>query len=167
MWNFTESVVKSSRRKFQKILTKPLHIVSKTSDDGKKVELSANYFKIHLSSSFVIKAYEATFAPEIEERSSRRKLIQSQNILLGDFIYNGTGLVYTFQVLAEPRYEIKVNSSENVEHTLILEHKRKIDLDSEEALMVMNIIFRRMMNGLDLQLVGRNLYDPKRSVSVV
>jgi aubergine len=118
-----------------------------------------------LNENFEIVLYHVSFETEIEERSTRRKIVREQSELLGNFIYDGNKSLYTFRSLQLQEQNIKFKTSEDVENVLKIEHKGKIDLSSPEALMVMNIIFRRTMSGMNLQLVGRNLYDPQRSVS--
>jgi hypothetical protein len=43
--------------------------------------------------------------------------------------------------------------------------KTQIDMTDNRASQVLNIILRRTMNGLQMQLVGRNLYDAGNKVS--
>lgn len=40
-----------------------------------------------------------------------------------------------------------------------------IDRSDSRALLVMNIMLRRAMEGLDMKLIQRNLFDPKNVVS--
>lgn len=146
--------------------TRPDSVASKIGEFGKKVNLSGNYFKLQLAENFEIVLYHVSFAPEIEESKTRRKIVREQSELLGDnFIYDGNKLLYTFRSLQLQEHSITFKANENDENILKIVHKGKIDLSSPEALMVMNIIFRRVMSGLNMQLVGRNLYDPQRSVS--
>jgi hypothetical protein len=43
---------------------------------------------------------------------------------------------------------------------------QKIDRFDNRALLIMNIMLRRAMEGLDLKLIQRNLFDPDNIVSI-
>ena len=59
----------------------------------------------------------------------------------------------------------KCTSRENQQYTLLIKKtKSTIAMTSKIGMMLLNIILRRAMGGLDLQLLGRNHYDPQAKI---
>jgi aubergine-like protein len=152
--------------KFQIIPTKPATCVTKIGDVGEKVQLSANYFEFKQGPSFDLNQYNVNFQPPIEDKSTRVYLISQQRELLGSHIYDGSNILYTFHYIKELKPEFRMQSKDGSSYVLRIAHQGKIEMSSPEALQVMNIILRRTMKGLDLQLVGRHLFDAKAAIKV-
>lgn len=117
--------------------------------------------------NFELHQYNVKFEPAIEDKPTRVRLIASKRELLGFNIYNGDRILYTFNSINRLNPEYQVETKEQTRHILRIAHEGRIEMSSSEALQVMNIILRRTMKGLDLQLVGRHLFDPKKAVSVL
>lgn len=98
---------------------------------------------------------------------TRVRLAATQKEQLGTtYIYNGSSLLYTFQALNLQSGEFKTATPDGAMHIMEVTDRGIIDMTSVEALQVMNILLRRTMKGLELQTVGRHLFDASSKVSV-
>lgn len=131
------------------------------------MELCANYFPFKPAPNCEIHQYNLKFEPAIDDKKTRLRLVASKKDLLGTYIYSGGNLLYTFQQLRLPSSELKVETADGMKYVMAINDRGRIELTSAEALQVMNILLRRTMKGLELQTVGRHLFDASNKVSVV
>lgn len=132
---------------------------------GKPTSLSSNYIPIRFIERKIYQ-YHVSYSPEIDSRKERNRLlkIHSDDLLGPASAFDGT-ILFLPKELEQP--------------TTIVESQRKIDgstvkvtvtltrvVPPDDCLQLLNIIFRRVMNLLQLKQVGRYYYDPNRPASI-
>lgn len=81
-------------------------------------------------------------------------------------LFSGGNLLYLTKKLVKDPMTLECQDRSGNEYVIHLVHtKETIKITDSSAMKLLNIILRRAMGCLDLQLVGRNLYDAKQKVS--
>lgn len=74
-------------------------------------------------------------------------------------------MIYANRRLENDTTVLKVESRESVTYTLTIKNTfAKIEMTDAMVTQVLNIILRRTMDGLKMQQVGRNMYNPLNKV---
>lgn len=152
------------QRKLGTYRTKPdLPENSKQGTSGTTISLSANYFKLIRKPQFEFNLYRIDFEPDLEVDTLRKRFVYEQRDLLGGYLFDGQNIT---RGLPNKRMEFWCESREGQTYKMIIKHTgAKIEMTDAMAMQVLNIILRRTMNGLEMQEVGRNMYDAKNKVS--
>lgn len=87
-----------------------------------------------------------------------------QKEALGPFVYDGGSSVYLLYQL-DADIEFRTRDRDNVEYLIKMTRVLLISAHENSYLQVLNIIKKRALNALKLQLVGRDYFDPNASVS--
>lgn len=158
------SETENRRKEFHDITqTKPPGISKKgLSLEDQIVKLRANFFTINRSLRFNVILYHVDFSPDLEMRGIRNNLIR--NLGLGG-VYDGVKSIYLTHELPDELSFFKAKTRENQEVEMQIKKTRIIPFTDAQFLQVMNVILRRSMEGLNLQLVGRNLFDPRSAIN--
>lgn len=156
-----------SRRVQEIVYTRPDNVQTKTGNLGRKVSLRANYFPLVRTPKWSIHKYWVEFEPEVHLKGLRNALVFQHKPQLGGYLFDGTQLFVMRQLKTDAKGSVQLisNSREGVTYTLTLRHTKEVLMTESESIQVLNLILRRAMAGLNLQLIGRNLYDPKSKVS--
>jgi aubergine len=147
--------------------TKPDTIGSKEGSSGTVVALSANYFKLNQMPGFEFNMYRVDFLPNTEDLRLRKFCLSQHRELLGGYLYDGQNLLYMTRSLHSDNVKLdSLTRDGDVIKVTLRNTRRTIDMTDASAVQVLNLILRRAMDGLEMQLVGRNLYDPGNKVRV-
>lgn len=146
--------------------TKPMSVAnSKMGTSGTKVTLKANYFKFNKMSHFELMQYRVDFSPNIELTGIRKYLIFQQKSVLGGYIYDGASALYLSKKLDTNPFEYSERTKEgDVIKIVIKTTENIIRMCDGMGTQVLNLILRRSMGGLKLQLVKRDYYDALNKV---
>lgn len=153
------------KRAFETIVhSRQPHLVSKQGAEGKAISLVTNYFRTQ-GPKWIINTYRVDFRPEVEDRMTKRRLIRDHRELFNGYLFDGT------RIFAANRLDIPNNSLELIsklhegeEVVIVLKFTGELAMTDSSSLQVLNLIMRRAMSGLNLQLVGRNHYDAAAKV---
>lgn len=145
------------------ITTKPSTFITKKGTEGQSVQLAANYFRFISTTQFKIYQYSVNFTPEIEITTIRKRLMKEHKGKLGGYIFDGTTL-YVAEINSNNLELVSVNG-ENEIFKIELKFIKIVDMCSIDAIQVLNIIMRKILEGFKLELVGRNYYDPYAKAS--
>jgi aubergine len=146
--------------------TKPDLPNSKEGTSGTPVSLSANYFKLIRSPEFEFNLYRVDFEPEFDLVALRKRFIYDQRELFGGYLFDGKNMLYLTRRLKKEEMKFECESREGDKHTMIVKNTgTRIEMTDGMAMQILNIILRRTMDGLKMQEVGRNLYDPQSKAS--
>lgn len=94
----------------------------------------------------------------------RRSLIRSQSEMLGGFLFDGTQIFLSRELKSECVKRSVKGLKDNTEYILFFRLTNVISMNEAYSLHVLNLILRRAMDGLNLQSVGKNKYDPAAAV---
>ena len=146
--------------------TKPSALVSKRGESGTKVmRMTSNYFRLLRRPDFVMTQYRVDFSPDVDVTIIRKALIREQKASLGGYIFDGTVLFMT-RKLPNDHTQFQGKRKDGSVVCINIKYVGTLDMSCSTAIQVMNLIIRRAMEGLQLQLVGRNLFDAKSKVIV-
>jgi len=147
--------------------TRPETVNNKTGSSGSSVDLMANYFRLAKLPNFEVIQYRIDFEPEVELFGLRRALIAQHKAVLGGYIYDGGNLLFVVRRLPEDKFELTSKSREEVEYKLVIKNTGNVISPTDNRMsQVLNLILKRAMGGLKLQLIGRNLFDPANKVDL-
>lgn len=149
----------------QLIATRPEHIKSKTGESGTQVQLLANYFPLKPIKDFCFRQYRVDFRPEVELLGLRKFLIANASKQIKGYVYDGANILYLTRRLPEKETIFHVKSKDDTAYQVSLrDTNNEIRNTDATAMMVLNTILRRAMDGLKLKLIQRNLYDSDAAV---
>lgn len=140
---------------------------SKEGESGRKVMLSANYFKMIKKPNFVFTLYRVDFYPDTDILGLRKKLIFEQKDILGGYLYDGQNSLYLTKTLDEKVMTFECSDNEGKKYQMVIKKtETSFEMTDASVTQVLNVILRRTMDELKMQLVGRNLYDPNNKVDL-
>lgn len=132
------------------------------------VLLEANYFALQSQTSchqWTIYKYHVTFQPECMMKRLQIFLLSQHKNKIGGYLFDGAQLFTTRNLHGEnTAIEFKSETRDKTVYTMKVVFTRIVLMSDQESLQVLNLIQRRNMGGLHLQLVGRNYYDPQNMV---
>lgn len=151
-------------KSFYKTKTKSVE-ETKQGSSGKKLKLSANYFQLIRKPHFEFSLYRVDFEPEVEMAPLRKAFVMTQRLLLGGYLFDGANMIYLTKKLEKTTETFHCESRLGIRHAMTIKDTgTTIRMTDAMATQILNVILRRTMDGLALQLVGRNMYDPKTPV---
>lgn len=110
--------------------------------------------------------YRVDFEPPIETLGIRKRLLFLQKPVLGGYLYDGQSALYLTHRLEPDPYVVEAKDREENSYKVTVKRVAVVNMNTKESLMVLNIILRRAMDGLKLELIGRNFFDPKAKVVI-
>ncbi|KAK4886012.1 hypothetical protein RN001_002283 [Aquatica leii] len=149
------------------IRTRPDSLPTKQGSYGNSVRLSSNYFKLLQKPDWSLYQYRVDFSPE-DDRTNVKKgqFRRATKDLLPGYVFDGT-VMYTSTKLNPDTVEVFVQdeqTNENVRITIRL--VGDIATGDYQYLQLFNIIMRKCLGHLKLQLVGRNFFDAVAKIPV-
>lgn len=94
----------------------------------------------------------------------RRRLLREHVAIFGGYLFDGQSLFLT-RKLPQDVTELQARDREENLYKITVKFASLITNTDGRFVQIMNLILRRAMQGLNLQLVQRNFYDPPASVS--
>lgn len=132
---------------------------TKKGSSGTVIPLITNYFEIMTRPQFAFTQYRVDFEPEIENTRVKNGILTDQKPIIGGFIYDRGSTVYTVKPLQDENTVLNVKIRDGTDLKIKLKKTNVVFMTSDTSFPILNIILRRAMGKLNLQLVGRNLYD--------
>jgi aubergine len=137
----------------------------KVGSTGQQVRLFTNYFEVGFNKSFEFVQYRVDFLPETDNFKIRKALVYQHAEKLRGYVYDGDHIIYLMFRL--PNQEFVSRTREGDDYKITLKSTGTlVSLSEGTGLMVFNIMLRRAMDGLKLQEVQRNLYDPNNAIDL-
>lgn len=146
--------------------TRPQHISQKQGTSGHILKVKANYFALNAKIKWEVYQYHVDFSPEIEMASFRNALLQRQRPTLGSFLYDRGSAIYTTHQLPNDEFEIVTRDRDEREILIKIKRVGVISPLEARSIQVQNVIMKKALHALQLQLVGRDYFDPAARVSV-
>ncbi|CRL03804.1 CLUMA_CG016148, isoform A [Clunio marinus] len=153
---------------FNQAETRPKNLESKSgeAEGQKKVLVKANYFRVRKTGNFNVTSYRVDFDPVIEIPFVRNSLIRAVREQIGNYIYDGANQIYLTKPFQQKEVQFESTSAEGQTNTITIRSPRDIRFTESEFLQVMNLVMKSAMRGLNLQLVGKNLYDAAAATTI-
>lgn len=130
------------------------------------IMLKANFFRVVTPPKFSVHQYRVDFEPDSEIRGIRSRLISQHREMFGCYLYDGANIVYLMTKLPKDTTTVRSETRESAQFVVTLRWTREVRYTEGTYLQVLNLILRKAMAGLHLQLVGRNFYDAHALVNI-
>ncbi|XP_060658910.1 protein piwi [Drosophila nasuta] len=152
--------------RFEIVHTRPVEVVSKVGKEGAPIQLLSNYFRLNTTPKWRIVHYHVDLSPEIELLRVRCGILSDHAAALGKgYLFDGKQL-FTTKKFEQDITILNGKSKQDINYTITIKFVGFISTAEERFLQVLNLILRRSMKGLNLEQVGRNLFDPHAKVSM-
>lgn len=151
------------------IHSRPQGLTTKCGTAGTKVTVQANYFRVLKKPNWTLHQYRVDFSPDVDLVRLRRAYLGQHRELFGGYIFDGTVLFctnYFVDPSANGQKEVLTKNREGETIQIKIKHVGVVETTDVQQIQVLNLILRRAMEGLNLQLVGRNFFDPVAKVSM-
>lgn len=146
--------------------TRALDAPKKQGTIGQPLRLQANYFKVLRHIEWTLNQYRVDFAPACDSIRLMQGLISQHKATFGGYLFDGTQL-FMVNRLREDQLSLQCRHERTGElYQLRIVHTGTVDMTNETGIQVLNLILRRAMGGLNLQLVGRNLFDAAAKIAI-
>ncbi|XP_037810785.1 protein piwi [Lucilia sericata] len=156
---------RNNRYEVALVHTKPSDVTSKVGVQGTRVVLQTNYFRLKTTPTWRLYQYHVSFSPTIELKRLKSGILSEHRSKLGGYLYDGTKLFTTIK-LREEQTILHTKSRQGENYVITIKYVGLISMTEWQSLQILNLILRRSMEGLKLQLVGRNFYDPIAKIDI-
>lgn len=148
------------------IYTRPQAVkLSKKGTTGTPVPIKSNYFKLDTRPSWAIFQYRVEFAPDVEVSNIRKAILRGHKNMFDGFLFDGTMLL-TSKRLKEDITQLTTQRTDGSIVVVTMKFVGQVSMTQQGSLQVLNLIMRRSMEGLKLQLVGRNFFDAVAKITI-
>ncbi|XP_063698509.1 protein aubergine-like [Culicoides brevitarsis] len=167
----TTSAIRSGPPRGRRVLhdlvyTRPQAVkLSKKGTTGNAVAIKSNYFKLETRPNWAIYQYRVDFAPEIEVTNIRKAILRGHKNMFDGFLFDGTMLL-TSKRLREDITMLTTQRTDGSNVILTIKFIGQVTMTQQGSLQVLNLILRKSMEGLKLQLVGRNFFDAVAKIAI-
>lgn len=154
------------RRKMETIyVTKPANLVTKKGTSGRSATLLTNHFKVPTVPDWCLYKYRVDFEPEETRTFIRKGLLRLHKEKVGAYIFDGT-ILYTSCRLPDKVELVSTRQSDDTPIKIIIRLVGDMMRDDPHYIQFFNIIMRKCLEHLKLQLVGRDYYDAINKASI-
>ncbi|XP_057268584.1 piwi-like protein 2 [Pezoporus wallicus] len=134
----------------------------KAAPKGTALALGLNSVSIQCQNEAVFQ-YHVTFSPQVECRSVRLAMLKEHRAVLGD-VMAFDGFILFLPIQLPQLVTLKVQRrSDGEEVTISIQITKVLEPSSDLCIPFYNVVFRRVMRMLDMQLVGRNFFEPTQA----
>lgn len=124
-----------------------------------------NHFRLLKKPNWQLYQYRVDFAPNIELRGLRNRLIYEQKPTLGGYLFDGTMLFLSIKLPNDVTQFMAKDREGNPIQTTV-KFVNLVSMATAASVQILNLILRRSMEALKLQLVGRNFFDAVAKVDL-
>ncbi|XP_025268827.1 piwi-like protein Siwi [Camponotus floridanus] len=154
------------RRKMEIIyVTKPANLVTKKGTSGRPVSLQTNHFKVPTVPDWCLYKYRVDFEPEETRTYIKKGLLRLHKEKVGAYIFDGT-ILYTTCRLPDKVELVSTRQSDDMPIKIVIRLVGDMMRDDPHYIQFFNIIMRKCLEHLKLQLVGREYYDARNKVNI-
>ncbi|XP_053690463.1 protein aubergine-like isoform X1 [Sabethes cyaneus] len=147
------------------VRTRPVNsVVTKQGKTGQVITLQTNYFRVTRKENESIFQYRVDFNPPSDSMKILSSLMYQLKPILGGYIFEGTQLFSRHRFAKDEVEYTTRDGTTGQEYIISFRKVGTIDGTNEMALMIFNLINRKAMAGLNLQLIGRNFFDPEGKI---
>ncbi|XP_046741985.1 piwi-like protein Siwi [Diprion similis] len=147
------------------LVTRPQNLITKQGNSGTRLNLQANYFKLLSTTDWCLYQYRVDFAPEEDRTVVRKALLRPHRETLGPYIFDGT-VLYTSNRLPEKMELFSARQSDDAQIRIEIKEVGDLVRGDQHYIQFFNIIMRKCLDHLKLQLVGRDYYDAAAKIEI-
>jgi len=127
----------------------------------------SNYFPLVKRPEWTLLQYRVDFKPDEDRTFERKKLLKQHSSTLKKYIFDGT-VMYTpekYSAGGEP-FSLTSKAEDGTMFEITIRRVGELTAKDNLYLQFFNIMVRKVMEDLDLQLVGRDYYDKKAAITL-
>lgn len=139
---------------------------SKQGTSGQHTQLLTNYFPIKSCPNWTLYQYRVDFNPIDDRINILRGLLHTHASTLGAYIFDGT-MMFSCTKYKSDTFELV--SKRNVDDQIVIitvTFVSVVKAGDYSYIQVYNLLLRNCMRHLNLQLIGRNFYDPAAKIDI-
>ncbi|XP_014250883.1 piwi-like protein Siwi [Cimex lectularius] len=148
------------------INTKPVGLMNKKGCSGDPVDLTANFFALLTHTDWSLYQYRVDFAPEEDRTQMRKALLRVHKEILGGYIFDGTVLFVSHRLQPEPLELYSKRDSDQAKIRILVKKAGDLVMGDPHYIQLFNILMRKCLDNLNLQIVGRNFFDASAKVEI-
>lgn len=140
---------------------------SKEGTAGQKLDIVSNFFKVVKLPKFAgLHQYNVSFDPDIQSGRLKSALLHNLDDILGETrIFDGMTMFLPIKLPdAVTSRAVKTNQGNDI--TVKVMYTNLVPENSPSVVQLMNILFRKQLRSLNMQLIGRNYYNPEMKIDV-
>ncbi|MCI4392876.1 hypothetical protein PGIGA_G00150980 [Pangasianodon gigas] len=137
--------------------------LKKVGTKGDPVSIGSNYVPIRCKNEAVFQ-YHITFTPNVESISMRFGMMKDHRSTTGDVVAFDGSILYLPKRLEEVVHLKAERRTDSQEIDIKIQMTKILPPHSDLCIPFYNVVLRRVMKILGLNLIGRNHYDPKSAV---
>ncbi|CAK1545910.1 unnamed protein product [Leptosia nina] len=146
--------------------TRPEAVTTKKGTTGDQLDLCANYFTVETTPQWCLYQYHVEFSPEEDHTGVRKSLLRIHAKTFGGYLFDGTAL-YTVNRLSENPLELySERKSDGEKVRIMIKLICAVSPGDYHYIQIFNIIIRKCFYLLNLQLMGRDFFDPVAKVDI-
>lgn len=144
-------------------MTRPKQVLSKKGETGRPIRLQANYFQLMTHTNWCLYQYRVDFAPEDDRTRVKKELFKlaAADVLTTGYIFDGS-MMFTTRRLPQSPVEMFVKNpagGDSAPIRITLRLVGDLTCGDYHLIQFFNILMRKCLANMNLQLVGRNFYD--------
>ncbi|XP_026671675.1 piwi-like protein Siwi isoform X2 [Ceratina calcarata] len=147
------------------IHTRPSTLITKKGTTGNPIPLQANYFKLLAQTDWCLYQYRVDFAPEEDRTVVRKGMLRQHKEALGAYVFDGT-VMYTSRRLGDELEFWSQRQSDDEKIRISIRLVGDLKKGDHQYIQFFNIIVRKCLELLNLQIVGRDYYDARAKVEI-
>jgi len=134
---------------------------------GQKCSIVSNFFKVKKLPVFTgLFQYNVSFDPDIQSNKLKSALLHDLDDILGTTRCFDGMTMFLPKKLEEPTTTKTVTTRQGNDITIKIMFTNAVPENSPSVVQLMNILFRKQLRAMDMQLVGRNYYHPDRKIDI-
>ncbi|KAK4314293.1 hypothetical protein Pmani_014444 [Petrolisthes manimaculis] len=155
-------VMRGRREIGQITWTKPENITSKRGTQGQAIIVRANYFTLDKKLDWKLCLYHVDFSPDEDRTSERKRMMRQHKEVLGqNYLFDGMQLYLPFKLGTDVTELASKRESDQAVYSIRLKFIKELSPLDSQFLQIMNIIMKRCLEYLGLQMIGRNYFNSK------
>ncbi|KAF4530187.1 hypothetical protein B566_EDAN001446 [Ephemera danica] len=146
--------------------TRPLSLLDKKGTSGAPIDIQANYFQLCSVTDWCLYQYHVDFHPQEDRANVRKSLLKNHRNVLGGFLFDGMIMYTSYRLSDNPMVLMSRRQNDDQIVHINITFSRQLNFGEHEYMQFFNILMRKCLNSLKLQLVGRNFFDPHAKVTM-
>lgn len=148
------------------VITRHANSPAKQGASGMKLVVKTNYFRLTRKDKGSIFQYRIDFEPTVEDPRVMQALIRTQGPVIGPYIFDGT-MLFLYNKLRSEEVDLQVKDPRtDALYQVKIRHVGTVDMMSEKAFMILNLMHRQAMGSLKLLMINRNFFDPEAKITI-
>ncbi|KAJ4439863.1 hypothetical protein ANN_07991 [Periplaneta americana] len=141
-------------------------VKSKKGTSGRPVCLNANYFRLETVSKWQLYQYRVDFEPEEDRKMVQSYLLREHKETLRGYLFDGTMLFSPYKYDSNPLILFSDKPSDKTRVRIMIREVGYLAFEDKQYVNIFNILLRRCLHSLHLQLVGRYYFDSSARIAV-